>query len=323
MSSIKYLLALSLVSTLACSPEIGGGTIEAGPDAGASNPTNPAEICDEAVSISFEQRQVTPDIMLVLDRSGSMGDPLVNGNSTTKWDVMRTAVANVVSNKGDKVNFGLMMFPWGGSCGDGQVRVTPAINSVGPVLQEMNSVSPDGKTPTHQSLARARDYFDGQPVNPDGRIVLLATDGLPVCSSIGQSVDVINQLQQRSIQTYVLGFGFGNVDLSGLQQMASAGGTQQVYTADSPGQLSVSLDAILGDVTVASCDFQLQQTPSNAADINVTINGVDLGRDDPNGWSYDDLSKTITLQGASCESVKAGGASAIEVDLGCEGTIVD
>lgn len=322
MSSIKYLFALSLVSSLACSPEIGGGLIEAGPDAGIDEPA-PVEICDEAVDISFEQRTVTPDIMLVLDRSGSMGDSLVNGNSTTKWDVMRTAVANVVSNKGDQVNFGLMMFPWGSSCGGGEVRVTPAINSVGPVLQEMNSVTPDGKTPTHQSLERARNYFDGQPVNPDGRIVLLATDGLPVCSSIGQSVNVIQQLQQRSIQTYVLGFGFGNVDLSGLQQMASAGGTGQVYTADSPDQLSISLDSILGDVTVASCDFQLQQTPSNADDINVTVNGVDLGRDDANGWIYDDASKTITLQGASCESVKAGGASAIEVDLGCEGTIVD
>lgn len=322
MSSIKYVLALSLVSTIACDSGIGSGIVEAGPDAGANDPS-PVEVCDEAVTISFEQRQVTPDIMLVLDRSGSMGDPLVNGNFSTKWDVMRTAVANVVSNKGDKVNFGLMMFPWGSSCGGGQVRVTPAINSVGPVLQEMNSVNPDGKTPTHQSLARARDYFDAQPVNPDGRIVVLATDGLPVCSSIGESVNVIQSLQQRSIQTYVLGFGFGNVDLSGLQQMAVAGGTSQVFTADSPGQLSASLDSILGEVTVASCDFQLQQTPSSADDINVTVNGVDLGRDDPNGWSYDDISKTITLQGASCESVRGGGASAIEVDLGCEGTIVD
>ncbi len=322
MSSTKYLFAISLL-TAACGSEIGAGfDEEVGPDAGPGQ-TTPVEICDEAVDISFEQRQVTPDIMLVLDKSGSMGEPLLNGNSTTKWDVMRTAVANVVANKGDKVNFGLMMFPWGGSCGSGQVRVTPAINAVGPLLQEMNSVNPGGKTPTHQSLEQARNYFDAQPVNPDGRIVLLATDGLPVCSSIGQSVNVIGQLQQRSIQTYVLGFGFGNVDLGGLQQMATAGGTGQVYTADSPDQLSLSLDAILGDVTEASCDFQLQQTPSNADDINVTVNGVELGRDDVNGWSYDDVTKTITLQGASCDAVKGGGASAIEVDLGCEGTIVD
>ena len=320
MSSIKYLFALSLVSSLACSSEIGGGQIEASPDAGEPAPV---EVCEEAVNISFDQRTITPDIMLVLDRSGSMGQTLVNGNSTSKWDVMRTAVANVVSSKGDKVNFGLMMFPWGTLCGDGQVRVAPAINAVGPVLQEMNSVIPDGYTPTHQSLERARDYFDGKPVNPDGRIVVLATDGLPYCSTIGESVSVIQQLQQRSIQTYVLGFGFGNIDVSGLQQMATAGGTGQVYTADSPDQLTISLDSILGDVTIASCDFQLQQTPSNADDINVTVNGADLGRDDADGWIYDDSSKTITLQGASCESVKAGGASAIEVDLGCEGTIID
>lgn len=62
---------------------------------------------------------------------------------------------------------------------------------------------------------------------------------------------------------------------------------------------------------------------STYEDINLTINGVDLVRNDPNGWSYDEITKTITLRGASCESVRAGGASAIEVDLGCEGTIVD
>jgi len=317
------LLALTLLGGAACSPEIGGAA-DVGPDADVSTPTpTTPEVCDEAVAITFEQRQVTPDIMLVLDKSGSMGEALVNGNSTSKWDVMRTAVASVVSNNGDKVNFGLMMFPWTSNCNDGQVRVAPAINNVGNILGEMNSIGPGGKTPTHQSLARARDYFDGQPVNPDGRIVVLATDGLPVCSSIGQSVDVINQLQQRSIKTYVLGFGFGNVDISGLQQMATAGGTNQVYSADSPSQLNVALDSILGDVTVPSCDFELQQTPSNADDINVTINGVELTRDDPNGWSYDETSQTISLLGASCESVKSGGTSGIAVDLGCEGTVID
>ncbi len=321
-NNLMLAIALGLLAA-ACAPQIGGGELNSGPDAGQGvTPVAPA-ICDEAVSITFEQRKVIPDIMLVLDKSGSMGDPLVNNNSTSKWDVMRTAVASVVSNNGDSVNFGLMMFPWTTDCRDGEVRVAPQINGVGPILQEMNSTSPNGKTPTHQSLARARDYFDSQPVNPDGRIVVLATDGLPVCSSIGESVSVIQSLLQRDIKTYVLGFGFGNVDISGLQSMATAGGTAQVYSADSPSQLNVALDSILGDVTVPSCDFALTQTPANDSDIHVRVNGVELGRDAANGWSYDESTKTISLLGAACEAVKQGGASGIEVDLGCEGTIVD
>lgn len=317
------LLALTLLGGTACSAELGG---DFSPDGGtrADELDYPdAAACDEAVAITFEQHQITPDIMLVLDKSGSMGEPLVNGNSTSKWDVMRTAMASIVANNGDKVNFGLMMFPWTSNCNAGQVRVAPALNNVGGILSEMNSIGPGGRTPTHQSLARARDYFDNNPVNPDGRIVVLATDGLPVCSSIGQSVDVINQLKTRDIQTYVLGFGFGNVDISGLQQMATAGGTGQVYSADSPNQLNIALDSILGDVTVPSCEFELQQTPANDEDINVVINGVELLRDDPNGWSYDAATKTITLLGASCDSVTSGGTSGIEVDLGCEGTVID
>lgn len=320
----SMLLALSLLGAAACAPEIGGGFEDFSPDAGTFNPEpSDPEVCDEAVAITFEQRQVIPDIMLVLDKSGSMGDPLVNGNSTSKWDVMRTAMASIVANNGAQVNFGLQMFPSNNDCGTTTAHVEPQLNNIGPILQQMNSTAPGGRTPTHQSLERARSYYDSKPVNPDGRIVILATDGLPVCSSIGQSVSVIQSLQQRSITTYVLGFGFGNADVSGLQQMASAGGGGPLFSADSPDELNLALDTILGDVTVPSCDFQLQQTPSNADDINVTINGVELQRNDPNGWSYDDASNTITLNGAACESVQSGGTSGIEVDLGCEGTIVD
>ena len=323
MSTSNTLVALTFsLLAAACAPQI-GGDFAAEPDAGWTPDPVDTVVCDEAVSITFEQRQVVPDIMLVLDKSGSMGDPLVYNNSTSKWDVMRTAIASVVANNGDKVNFGLMMFPWGNDCQDGQVRVAPKINSVGPILQEMNNTSPSGKTPTHQSLARARDYFDSQPVNPDGRIVVLATDGMPGCSTISESVGVINSLLQRNIQTYVLGFGFGDVDISGLQSMANAGGTGQVFSADSPTQLNAALASILGAVTVPTCDFALQETPANDADINVSINGVELDRNDPNGWSYDAASNTISLLGASCEAVKQGGASGIEVDLGCEGVIVD
>jgi hypothetical protein len=326
MRKLKILLTLSgSLLAFACSAELGAYEPDAGEEKQDEKPEIPVEevVCDEAVPITFEQRKVTPDIMLVVDKSGSMGDPLVQGNFQTKWNVMSSAITALVAGKGDQVKFGLMLFPWGNNCNPGQVRVNPSLNNVSPILNQMNSIYPEGATPTHQSLEQARAYYDANPVNPDGRIVLLATDGLPICSSISQSVSVINSLSQRNIKTYVLGFGFGNVDLSGLSQMAAAGGTGQVYRADSPDQLSFSLDAILGDVTVPSCDFQLQETPANDEDINVEVNGVPLVRDDANGWRYDSLTKTIHLQGAACDSVKQGGANGIAVDLGCEGVIVD
>ena len=317
------LLGLTLLGAAACSPEIGGTGEPGSPDAGTFVPE--PEVCDEAVAITFEQRQVTPDIMLVLDRSGSMNNALVNGSNTSKWDVMRNAMATIVANHGANVNFGLSLYPTNNECSVNGAPVAPAINNVGPILSAMNSGGPNnGGTPTHQSLQKARDYFDGQPVNPDGRIVILATDGIPTCnSSTGASVNVIGELGQRSIKTYVLGFGFGEADVSGLLEMALAGGTNQLYSADSPDELNLALDSILGDVTVPSCEFNLQQTPSNADDINVVINGVELGRDDPNGWSYDETTRTITLNGAACESVQSGGTSGIEVDLGCEGEIIE
>ncbi len=325
MPILKSLLSLSLLATVACTAELGGtGGDGTGADGGVSADATPPEVCEEAVQIQFEQRQLIPDILLVLDRSGSMGDRLVSNNSTSKWDIIRPAIADVVNNTGASVNYGLMLFPNNNDCQTGRVRVPNALNNGTSILNEMNGSSPRGGTPTHQSLNEAKSYYDGFPVNEDGRVVLLATDGIPTCnSSTNASVSAIQNLAQTGIATYVLGFGFGDADISGLQAMAAAGGGGQVYPADSPAQLQAAFDAILGDITVPSCEFQLQQTPSNTSDINISFNGVELVRDDPNGWSYDEATKTITLLGASCESVKSGGASGIDVDLGCEGVIIE
>ncbi len=330
MSNFKTLLSLSLLASSlmvagACTAELGGTGVAA--DAGDVGPFPdgpPAQVCDEAVQIRFEQRQLVPDIMIVLDRSGSMGDRLTNNNSTSKWDVIRPALTNVIAATETSVNYGLMLFPSNNSCNRGTVQAAPTLNNGASILSVVNGVGPDGGTPTHQSLDEVRNYYANIPANPDGRVVLLATDGLPTCnSSTGAAVNSVTALRNQGISTYVLGFGFGNVDVSGLQQMANAGGTNQVYSADSPQQLQMALDAILGDITVPSCEFQLQETPSSEADINITFNGVELVRDDPNGWSYDSATKTISLLGASCDSVQNGGGDGIEVDLGCTGAIVD
>lgn len=329
MSTFKTLLSLSLLSALAgasaCTSELGGTGVavdagEAGPVADAP----PPQACEEAVQIQFEQRQLVPDIMIVLDRSGSMGERLTNNNSTSKWDIIRPALTNVIAATETSVNYGLMLFPSNNNCNAGTVRAAPTLNNGASILNVVNSSGPNGGTPTHQSLDEVRNYFSNIAPNPDGRVVLLATDGIPTCgSSTGSSVNSINALTAQGINTYVLGFGFGDTNVGGLQQMANAGGTGQVYSADSTDQLNTALDTILGDITVPSCEFQLQETPANESDINITFNGVDLVRDDPNGWSYDSSTKTISLIGASCDSVQNGGGDGIEVDLGCEGVIVD
>lgn len=328
MSSKNLFLTLSFLASAACAGEIGGPDFQSGVDGGSGSGSGSGsggediQVCDEAVAINFEQRKMTPDIMMVVDRSGSMNDSINGGNS--KWNTIRPAINNLVSSKGNLVHFGLMMFPWNGECGGGQVRVNPILDNAGGISAALNSVNANGGTPTHQSLSRAKDYYDGNVINPDGRIILLATDGLPTCnSSIDQSVNVITALVQSDIKTYVLGFNSGDVNLNGLNQMANAGGTGQMYNASSPQELSNALDAILGEVTVPSCEFQLQQTPKNDVDINVTINSVEMVRDDPNGWKYDAVTKTIILLGDSCNSVKTGGANGIDVDLGCGGTTID
>lgn len=343
MPTWSYLLTIAVLT--GCAADLGGAEVK-GADAGDVDAPNapedpvrgddaglrdideePKEVCDEVVGIRFEQREPQPDMMLVVDRSTSMSEPLFEGDTSRKWDIIRTGVASVVATQADRINFGLMLFPWRWGCNKGDVRVDIAKDNAGSVLQELNSSGPGSPadTPTEQSLRKVRDYYSNRPTNPDGRIVLLATDGLPNCGkTIGDTVNALTSLKQLDIKTYVLGFGVSaNVDVGKLQQMAVAGGTNQVYTAGTTSELNNSLEAILAQVTAPACGFDLQQVPKDDADLNVSVNGVELERDGPNGWSYEPATRTVRLQGTACRDVRAGNVSAIDVDLGCKGIIVE
>jgi Mg-chelatase subunit ChlD len=336
---MRFLLSAVLVVATACTGNInnGGGAgdddapprADAGP--GEFEPPADAQVCDQTVPITVTQTQRTPDVLLVVDKSGSMGEALTGANSS-KMDVMKQALAQVLPTQDQNIHFGLATYPSAvDQCSAATVLVPVAANNAGAVITQINAVTPGGATPTFSSLDAAGSYYSSIPVNADGRFVLLATDGLPNCNgtpqtpSQSQTIQAAQRLSNVGIKVFVIGFGdVASADPVFLQQLAQAGGTGNFFAADSPTELQNALLSISGTVVQASCSFELASRPQDESKLAVTLDGQAVPRDPSHatGWDYDAGANSITFYGDTCNSIQTGTGANVGVDYGCGGVII-
>ncbi len=308
---------------LACSDTSGGGGGGGGGDCDEEFCRPDATVCDEERPIEI-QAPKPPDLLLVVDKSKSMLSEL---NGVQRWATMHTALESMLGDNTERVHFGLLLYPDGDACAAGMVSTPVNVDSNAAIATSLAATTPDGSTPTHSSLGNALTYFEGATVNPNGRYVLLATDGEPNCAggadAVDESVTAITALHTAGIRTFVLGFGNG-VNVSTLQAMADAGGHDQYYAADSPAELEAALDAITGAVA-PKCVFTLGEVPVNPQKMRLFFDGEEVGRtfQHTDGWDYDIASNTITIYGTSCDELRGGSVTNVKVDYGCEGSIID
>jgi hypothetical protein len=280
-----------------------------------------------------------PDLLVVLDRSGSMDEPPATfpPQFTSKWTIMRNALHTVVSAKQSAIKFGLLEFPSDGNCSaDATAEVNVGLNSLGGFDTYFTSHSPNGNTPAHIGLNAALTYYSGIPVNTAGRYVLFATDGLPNCSggdpntrSDAETVAAVTALYNSGIHTYVLGFGSFS-DPTVLNDAATAGGearsgTTKYYEASNAMQLDAALQAIAGGIIVPSCSYHLQSPPPDPNNVTVTINGTPVPRSTQHtmGWDYHPDASTITFFGSYCDQIMSGAITDVSFAYGCPGPIIN
>jgi hypothetical protein len=205
------------------------------------------EFCEEH---GVRSDRVTPDFLIVLDRSGSM-DPMQNGG-VDRWGGSVEGVKAITQALDTTVNFGLMTFPSDEECGTGQVNVPVGPQAAAAIAQTLDPMGPNGATPTRVSLEAARDELLSIVPGPDEvarpKYVLLVTDGAPNCeagsmppipdtsvcftapdplqciadlfamaasavdqASVDATVSAIQDLAQDGVKTYVIGYSTQNV----------------------------------------------------------------------------------------------------------------
>jgi von Willebrand factor type A domain len=273
--------------------------------------------------MQFALTRVPPNVMLVLDRSGSMNDPITSGSSTSKWDDLKTALQSTITTYDSQMRFGVSLFsdPAGADCSAGAIDVTVGAMNGTTVLGKIAAATPGGNTPTAATMAAVAA---GAMLNDPTRdnYVVLATDGQPNCTD----TDVTSKITALygatpSVKTFVIGVGDATAANPVLLDLwAVAGHTDQpglikYYQASSPTDLKTAFDTIAGGLV--SCTFKMAQPAPDPTLLYVWSNGTAVAADPTNGFTYDSSGPTVTLHGAACDALKANPSTKIEVIYGC------
>ncbi len=276
---------------------------------------------------AFNLTVVPPNVLIVLDRSGSMGGDVQDTNKN-RWEVAKDAINNLVNTFNAEIRFGLNTYSSciaGQQCTAGSIVVPIGNLNAGPITGFLankgngylcNSGMPE--TSTGNTL----DALVGEPTLQDPartNAVLLITDGNEnsECKTSTEGKLAAAKLLAQAIPVKTFAVGFSDGIIGSLAEIAAAGGTEEPYNANNPASLEAALTAIAG--AVASCQFLLDSVPADPSKIYVFFDKDPAGipQDPQNGWTYDPDTNTITFHGTACEAIKNGTIVDIDVIFGC------
>jgi len=239
-----------------------GGTNAAGSGGALAGAGGMAAGCGVAAAAT----PLAPDILILLDRSGSMAndvndlscqatDPITGAATTdcgpsSKWALTTPVIDQVVAASESSVNFGLKFFadPGNNSCSVSngvQVALGPhnAAAVTAAIAAETNdrgSITNGSRTPTRAAVQAAAVYLQSV-ADPSPKYILLATDGQPNCTPGGTNaaaddsagaIAAVQAAAMAGIQTFVVGIataGMGAADAT-LTAMALMGGVPRMGT---------------------------------------------------------------------------------------------
>jgi hypothetical protein len=148
-----------------------------------------AETCGET-QVSSRQRAV--NVVVLLDRSGSMLRPYSTDDETTRWEAMRLAIKAAMESLTGDISVGLKLFPDNDepeACTVAsdtlEVPIIPLDDAVDTIDRAITGATPSGGTPIASAVEVVAGYLgskEGLALKGD-RVVLLATDGAPNCNA--------------------------------------------------------------------------------------------------------------------------------------------
>jgi hypothetical protein len=304
-----------------------GGSGGNGANGGNGIPQEPMGCGKQTFQVAATK--TSPNIMMTVDESGSMKDP-IGGSTMSKWSALDGAVNMLLGQYSGSAQWGLSIFPHtpADACSAGQLDVPVAAGTTATILSKLNALTDatiGGNTPTNQTLQAMLGSAAGLADTAHTNYVLLMTDGEPNCGGDDNAVAAtIAQLyaQTPSVRTFVVGIGDGtSSNPKALNAWAEAGHTQrsgaatEYYQVNNTADLQKAFTDIINGV--ASCTYGLSMKPADATLIVAYINGVAVPQDATNGTTYDPGSNSIVFHGTSCDQIKTGASSALDIVYGC------
>lgn len=297
-------------------PVDGGGI---GFDGGPTNCGPPAQLTPRS-----------PKVMVALDRSDSMFEPL---GYATALAVARDALDTYATANKNAIWFGYSDFPGTSFCSS----QTCCVGKASPPYRKLDNFSgalhacdlnqscgtPTGtQRPTYAVLSSFDFTFSLNEPNP--QYVLLITNGRPDCGSgsggsCGDGAQTENEIaglfNNKNVRTYVVSPGQDGLDPC-FQSLAAAGDTQNNRSPQSPMELSNDIGDILHTIATDACDLDLSTQIRDSGRVQFYWKGAPIPRD--TGWDVGGNGFTVVLRGQYCESlIKDGNVGDFQLFTNC------
>lgn len=331
-----------------------GPVVPAPVDAGDDVPMMDADAC---ASTSVDFMSEIPNVLLLVDRSGSMAEDVMG--DTTRWEAVRAALVDptngLVPRLQAQINLGLALYtgPDRGSIGNAntqdmedpdyietetcpylvEVPIAPnnftAIETAyRPLLIRDNS---RGQTPTGESIEAVLPSLTGlDPMAFPGRkVIVLATDGEPDLCDDGndeeggrmRSVAAVQAAHDAGVTTYVISVG-DDVGEQHLRELANIG---QGFPADD------MTDRFYRANDAMSLAQAFEDIINGVRDCVFTLDGMVKGDGADGSVTVDGTAltlndpngwrlndpSTVELTGTACELVKTGDHE-IDISFPCD-----
>lgn len=183
---------------------------------------------------NFEEGKIIEKInnlVIIFDSSGSMAAQL---DGEAKIAIAKNAVKNYVDGLGNDKNIQLSIIVYGHKGSNSQSHKSVSCSGIEEIYymgtvnpsvakQKIDSFSATGWTPIAQSLHKAEDILEKNPVNGEN-FILLVSDGKETCD--GDPISAVKKIRKSgmTVTANVIGFDVGGADEQQLKEIADAGG---------------------------------------------------------------------------------------------------
>lgn len=332
---------------------IAPGTADAG-----TRMSDPENVC---ASVRVVANRITPEVVLVIDGSGSMAEPL---GDISRWVAMRNALfgpMGVVRELEGIVRFGMTIYSTPIPMRGTPLTMCPSLLTVPPLLNNLAAITAafpqrpsGGFTPTGEALRAVAEALT-TPSTKDAesrgdKLIVLATDGEPnSCSTLTTlplqrlldglvpvdyepSEAAVRAAQTKDVDTYVVSLAPALVSNAEsrqhLQALASLGRGLEGSATPGAELFSPQNAAQLGTTlrglvsSVVSCELSLE----GKLVLDQACDGEVRLNGTPLPCNGNDGwavvdASTIRLRGQACESWKNQVAAAVEATFPCEAVV--
>ncbi len=253
--------------------------------------------CGACFPTTLTASKVTADVMLAVDRSGSMAEEFL---------AVGEAITDKITPLQNEMHFGITYFPSPitGSCDVEDPTVDVGGNTTSLIAESFALVDTGGGTPIALTL---KTLLDGRHISDASkeRSLILISDGSDSCSSGLDPVEEARKLAQTGVTIYAVGFG-DSPDIPLLHSIAQQGNTTSAYSSQDAIELSADLDTIFS--SIGGCRFDVAGQVTDISELEVKVGGAVIGRDQThtNGFDYLGGQNQIQLYGQACQLAQLG-----------------